>query len=511
MKIGICQFSQETNTFSSERFGFYDLCPNGWIMPCNLIDSFRNTGTYLGGAIKAAEEEGAEIIPIHSAVSTAGPLMTDECVKYVLDTICRDLEEKLWEMDGLFLAMHGGGAVNDKNDNLDLEAYTLRRIRKVVDDMLIMSSLDMHCNISPDMLKLSDGLFPIKNFPHTDLADASYLATKTLIRAIRGEVEPVMSWTSIPQIYPNTTTSTLVSPMKDFKERFEKFQQEHGYIDVSVCQGFSANDQYWSGASVLITADRPAGNESNELAAELWNVRKKFEPKRLTAHEAMDEAVSKRKTGYVIINESTDNPGSGCPGSGTHLLRELIKRNIPGSVFMHICDAEAANEAHKAKVGDKINISIGGKSDPVCGEPIVLEGAEVLNLSNGEIRYVSPMNYKMRSSLGLSARLRYGNVEIVVVSAKVQSHDDRSLLATGADIADYNLVCLKSAVHFRGYFQERADAIVTVETPGLRSTDLKSYQYQNIRRPIYPLDEINEFKPRYIIKKFRDANLIEEV
>jgi len=491
MKIIIGTFGQETNTFTPDRIGFEKLAPAGWVKAETMVEKLRGTGHYIGGAIKAAEEYGVQVVPIDSIDLIGAPIMTEECLEYCLDHICEEIKEKLEGVDGIYLGMHGGGRTEEVDD---LEAYTLKRIREVAGDLPIMSSLDLHCNMTPERVALSDGLFVIKEFPHIDMDTAGYLATKTLIRTLRGEIKPVMTLVNIPVLLPNTTSTTYQNPMKEIKELVAKTCEENNFIDASIVHGFSANDQYWAGSSILIVAERDATKEANELAEYFWSKREEFNPKPLNPTQAIDEALEKVKDGYVIINEATDNPGSGCPGDGTHLLRELIERDISDTVFMSILDPEVAEQAHKAGVGSFIDINLGGKTVQIAGDPVELKNVEVLNLSNGNFRVVSPLDYGVKKSLGKSARLRHNNVEIVVISIRDQAFDDRGLLMTGADINDYKIVCLKSANHFRGYFQDRADDIVTCDTPGVRPTNLKLNPYKYVRRPIYPLDDNVLFK-----------------
>ena len=68
-----------------------------------------------------------------------------------------------------------------------------------------------------------------------------------------------------------------------------------------------------------------------------------------------------------------------------------------------------------------------------------------------------------------------------------------AMVITGTGTEHYRIVCLKSANHFRGFFQPRADAIVTADPPGLRCSDLTTYNYRNMRSPLYPLDENTTF------------------
>lgn len=56
-------------------------------------------------------------------------------------------------------------------------------------------------------------------------------------------------------------------------------------------------------------------------------------------------------------------------------------------------------------------------------------------------------------------------------------------------------IVLKSKHHFRAHFQSISRQIVTVDGGGLGSVVLKGggTLYKNVRRPIWPLDEINSY------------------
>jgi len=487
MRIMLCAFGQETNTFSPKRLSFSQFLPNGWQDRRGLIKAYRGTRSYLGGAIRGCEEFDAEMVPLDSVPIDGGALMTSACVEACLDHLCRQVKEHFAGTDGMFLAMHGAGSAEGIED---LEGETLRRIRCIVGkDYPIMSSLDIHCTITPEMLRLSDGLFVIKEFPHTDMAEAGYLAVKTLAHTVQTGMRPVMHWCPLPILLPNTTTSTLEKPMAAVRDHFAAYAKAHGLLDATLVQGFSANDQHWAGASVLTVGWDSHPEHARLLARWFWQRRHDFDPHPNSAAQALDMAQAYDGPGYAIINESSDNPGSGCPGDGTHLLRELVRRDAPGSLFMFVVDPETAAKAHEAGLGAKFKARIGGKTAPVCGEPVELE-VEVLGLADGVFKYVTPQNRGVEVSIGLTARLRHSNVEIVVATECSQSFDDRPLWITGANIEDYRIVCIKSAGHFRAYFQDRAGCIIPCEMPGLRSSDLKTYPYKKVRRPIHPLDDI---------------------
>ena len=63
MKIAICEFSHEGNSFSPELADFARFAPNGWEEPDILLDMYRGTQSFLGGMIHVAEREGVDTAP----------------------------------------------------------------------------------------------------------------------------------------------------------------------------------------------------------------------------------------------------------------------------------------------------------------------------------------------------------------------------------------------------------------------------------------------------------------
>jgi len=492
LRILICQFGNETNSFSLGKTTWETLVPNGWVKKEDVLPLFEGTASYVGGAIRAMREENVEPLPIDLATKGgnfgAGPTMTMDCARYAMDHITQQVKENLSQIDGVFFAVHGGGRTETEDD---LESYCFRRMRSVIGDLPMMSSLDAHANLSHEMVSLSDGLFGIKTVPHVDCADAGFRAAKALIQTIRGEIKPQMALCRLPLLIPATTGFTLSGAGKEILEYNRDYREAHKLLDATFFFGFSANDTYCSSASVLVVADGYVPTkEAEELAEFAWNRRNCFAGESLSCAQALDRAETLVKEGYVVINEASDNPGGGAPGDGTHLLREMLKRDRKGYVMGPLCDPEAAAYIHENhRVGDRICIAVGGKTDPRCGEPVLLEDALVVNLCDGKLISAAPINCGVAMDYGKSVRLRQGNVEIILVSDRFQTYDDRPFLMTGCDLSQARVLGLKSMNHFKGYFQHTADAIVTADPPGVCPIDLTQYPYQNLCHPILPLDD----------------------
>ena len=107
MKILLTQFGNETNSFSLGKTTFETLVPNGWVKGEDVLAQFKGTATYLGGALRAIEEEGAEALPVDLATRGghfgAGPLMTAQCAEYVMDHITEEVKKHTGEfVENLF-------------------------------------------------------------------------------------------------------------------------------------------------------------------------------------------------------------------------------------------------------------------------------------------------------------------------------------------------------------------------------------------------------------------------
>ncbi|MDW9819290.1 MlrC domain protein [Sinorhizobium medicae] len=496
MKVLFGMLAHETNTFASGMGDFKRWASNGWSVGEEIFAKYRNKVSYPAGMIKAAEEDGVELIPTIS-LSNCGPKPTKEAVEYAVAELIKAAKERKGEYAGICLALHGAGCAENTDD---LEAYTLKRVREVVGpDMPITVTLDLHGNITPEMVELANGLFGCKQYPHIDEADTGYSAMKTLIRMLREEARPQTALVQLPLLVAPPIACTFDKPMKPITEYVANYAAKHGLIDAAFFHGFPNADLPCVGASVVVVAEKGAKEAAAEIAKYIWEMREQLKFEGLMPDAAVDRALAELKkpgTGYVVINEISDNPGAGAPGTGTHLLRELLSRNLEKTIFGYIHDPDIALLAHKVGVGEAVSGLLGGKTDKIHGAPIELHNATVCSLSDGNATFVSPMMEGLPECYGKTARLRVGNVEIIVTELLgEQTYDDRPFYVTGADITQYDIICLKSENHFKSFFQPRAKAIVATDPPGIGTSNFDFYNYQRIRRPIYPIDRETTFSP----------------
>ena len=98
------------------------------------------------------------------------------------------------------------------------------------------------------------------------------------------------------------------------------------------------------------------------------------------------------------------------------------------------------------------------------------------------------MNKGLKQDLGTCVRLIIGNVDIIVSSKANQTMDNQIFVLHVIDISDYKIIGLKSSQHFKAYFEDISKNIISLNPPGIHTSDLSVINFKNIKRPVFPLD-----------------------
>ncbi|MBR2615496.1 MAG: M81 family metallopeptidase [Clostridia bacterium] len=485
MKVLVGHWGHEANTFAEKPAEYDEYTSRGITFGKESIRAHEGAPSFLGGIIRACREEGIEMVPT-CAYTAAAPTLSRDCTEQMLESILSVCRAHKGELDGVCIALHGAG-VSVLDD--DLETFVLKRIREILgNEIPITVPMDLHGNVSQEMADLTSGLFGIRKYPHTDKEETAYRSMKALARVMRGEIHPTTAVCHLPLLIPIAAGQTVNPPFPELEEAFREVIERDGLVDASLFHGFPYADVKDGTASVVVVAESGAEEAARRLGALVWKKRHQLKAESIDCKKALDLAESAEGEGYVVINEMSDNPGGGCPGDGTHLLREMIRRNLPGSIFGYMVDPKAVEEIFRYRPGDRMALTLGGRHEAIFGEPLSLE-VEVIALSDGTSYYTSPNLKGLECRLGKCARVRSGNVDIVVGCARNQTFDDRPFAVTGADLKDYRFVGLKSTQHFRAYFAAHAKAIIPCDPPGLNCGNLGVFEYKKIPRPVFPLDE----------------------
>jgi microcystin degradation protein MlrC len=492
MRVALAGFSHETNTFSQSPTGLGEFVANGLFRGRELLD-LGGTNTVVGGAIdRIAQSTELELVPVLATSAIPGGLVTAAAVEAIEGEIVAGLERA--KPDAVVLDLHGAMVTESSDDG---EAATLRRVRNIVGaSPPVVAVLDLHANLSQEMVDYADVLLLYNTYPHVDMAERGAEAVDLAVRIARGELEPTSALAKLPMLPPGPKQFSRVEPTRSIMGRVAALELLPNVVDVGVAFAFPYADCPFPGMGVVVTTDGEpdlAARLAEEMKEFIWDRREEFRPEVATVEEAVHAAMSE-PAGPVVLADLGDNPGGGSACDGTALLWALLDLGAGGAAFAVIVDHEALDAAFAAGVGGRLDLSLGGKTDDLHGFPIPVT-ATVQSLSDGRFVYEGPMDTGRHDSLGRTAVLacdgRHGNVvEVIVCERRIQPLDAAIFRSQGIEPTTRQILVVKSTVHYRGAFGPMASRIIEVDTPGLTSIDFARFPYRRLARPIWPLDPL---------------------
>ena len=490
MRIAFGGFVHETNFFSSITISREFMNANTQEGQA-LLDAATGLRSYLGGFVDEAKQWDVELIPTHFVgLAPSGPC-DPEGVAYSCDRLVQMLYDayQAQPYDGIALFMHGGAAAVGFPD---IEGTIIKAIRKKLGmEIPIGVVLDLHGNVTPDMVDNSTMLMGCKHYPHIDEYEEGREMFRLLCDKIQNGYRVYQKLVRLPWLLvPAEGVTAPGRPAYDVQQMCITREQEDGdLLQASFFQGFPYADVTDACVSVITVAktQEAADRHALEIARYAWDRRGDFTIPKYSAREAVELALSMGE-GPILIHDSSDNPGSGTPGDGTYLLRELLRQNVPtGYGFMY--EPEVALQATKAGAGATISCRLGGKADTLHGEPIELKEAYVKCVSDGRFVQQSIIGRGSEYNLGPMACLKVGNVEIAVGSVRLQTFDEGPFVAAGITWRNKRLLALKSAQHFKGWWADKVAGIVACDGPGVGSGDLTTFDFQHANTSYYPLGQ----------------------
>ena len=489
MRLLIAMMNHETNTFSPVPT---PLARFGPLYSDAAIRAYRGTGTGLGAYLDLAEREGAEIVlPIAAGASPSGPV-EEAAYKHITDTICEAAAKG--GFDAIMLDLHGAMVTQSLEDG---EGEFLKRLRAIDPKTPIAVSLDMHANLYDAMIANATVVTGYRTYPHIDTYETAKLAGEILLRAMRGEVKPVMAWRNEPMLPHVMRQGTDDHPNKELQHRCAAMSAE-GALAASLFTGFPHADITNAGLSAVVVTDgdrKLAEELRDELLGRAWVEREAFvyriEPLQQSVARAKAMPPSPPGQGPIELLDHYDNCASGGTMDTTAVLAEILRQGLEDVAAFAIYDPEAVQRAIAAGIGAQVTLSIGGKikMPAIPGEspPLTLTGT-VKTISNGRYKNRGPMARGVAMDIGAAVVLDTGAAEIVLISRHVEPSDLNCLLSLGIDPLQKRYVMLKCRIHWRAGLGKLAKAVVECAGVGVCTSDYSQLRFNKVRRPIYPLD-----------------------
>jgi microcystin degradation protein MlrC len=450
----------------------------------------------LDGFLSVARREGWEVVP--SVVYTGGASGTvDHAVfEAFWAEVKPALQKALAEgLDAIHLSLHGAMVTSECHDP---EGELMERIRAMpgAETLPIYGVGDLHGTLTPKMGVLSDCIIFYQECPHTDQFDSAVRSTELLVRRLKTGIKPKHRVLVTPIVWPATGTGTKDGPMRTLEDAARRLEREvPGMLAVNVVGGYSFSDVPHAGVAFSVItegSEEDAQAALNELGKIAWDMRHGGIP---FEHD-LDQVVRDFKPGGkgpVLIVEPADNIGGGAPGDGTDVMRAMLKYDVQGAGVV-IADAESVAALADVPVGGRKTLAIGGKGSPLDPGPVTLE-VELVSRSDGRFELEDHHSHLVGSlgkiiNMGPSAVVKHRGLTILLTSRKLPPFDLGQWRSQGVNPEDLTMVGIKAAVGHRVAWEPIASASYTVVTSGPCTSDLTRLPFKNLRRPIFPLDRM---------------------
>ena len=348
------------------------------------------------------------------------------------------------------------------------------------------------------MCKLADGLVAYRNNPHTDGKATGMRAAALLDRCLRQGRRPRMHRCRVPLLLAPPATGTQSDPMQSLTRLARSLETADPSLwAYNVVPGFSFADTPDSGLTLsVVTVAEPdeARSQLQTVAALAWKLRDSGAVN-YSSPQTVLTSVPAATRGPILLIEPADNIGGGAPGDGTGILRAFLACGSERALLA-INDPLAVEQLTGAPLGGRATLSIGGRGWALDLGPIEI-AAVLVSRGSGAFRFEDPLNHMASATgagfdMGPSAVVRVAGVTILLTSHKTPPFDLGQYRSQGIDPEKYQWIGIKAAVGHRQAYDPIAAASFYVDTPGPCSSNLAQFPFRHLRRPVYPLDAIEQ-------------------
>lgn len=459
-------------------------------------------GSPTAGFLEEAQRFGWDVRPTIDA--RAVPSGTVEDVAF--ETYWTEFERRARPIlaagiEAIFLVLHGAMTTASIED---AEGEFLERLRALpgAAGRPLFGVLDLHASVSARMCAQANGLVAYCKNPHTDARATAVRAAGLLDRCLREKIMPRMGWCRVPIVWAPPGTGTDTEPMISLRALADKVEATEPDIwAYNIVPGFSFADTQETGVTLSVVSVAQPDVTRQQLArgADLaWELRARGEVQYPPVRTVLAQ-LGPTPAGPVILVEPSDNIGAGAPGDGTGVLRALLENPVT-SALVSINDPEAVRNLSGLPIGGTMRLAMGGRGWSLDEGPVELEvtlvsrsdGHFTLEDANSHLASMSGLTFEM----GPCAVVRHASLTILLTSEKTPPFDLGQYRSQGIEPKDFAVIGVKAAVAHRRVYDPIARASYMVDTPGPCSSNVASFPYRHLRRPVYPLDSIAQ--PQFI-------------
>ena len=433
----------------------------------------------------------ADIIPIVVADAEPGGSIDQAFFERTLGAMDSRLSEA-GPLDGVYICSHG--AMRATAD-WDPDATLYAMVRGIIGpDVPMIATLDLHANVSQKMVDLADVLVAYRTNPHVDQR-ARAVEAASIMNEIWSGMRPHVAHIKIPLAAPTVTLLTKEGPYADLIN-YGQTKVGGDILNVSITAGFIYSDSPKCGMSVIVTSRNGARAGmalARDIAARAWGEHTRYQKGLTALARAVGIAVAAGRDSSLhphIMADVADNPGGGGSGATTFIIKAFLDASVSSAFIGLISAPDIAAKAHAVGVGGRFEASFNTIPKTAFDKPLSAN-VTVEAVTDGVL--VGRRGYMQGRAidLGPCALLAIGGVKVGVASHRKQCADPAMIEQFGLDIRDFQTVVVKSRGHFRAGFDEffPPERTLEIDCPGLTSPQLQNFDWRELPRPVYPLDQ----------------------
>lgn len=505
MRIAIGQLWQETNTFNPIPTTREDFEQFGIVRGPELIETMAQTNE-LGGFIQSlrAWPEQPDIVGLVRLPAWPSGTATADTFAWMRQEMGDALRRQL-PVDAVLLALHGALVAEEAPD---VEGEILQAMRELIGpDVPLVVTLDLHTNITDRMVRAADAIVLYHTAPHIDVFETGQRGAAVLRRLLVDGARPITAFQKLPLVVPaeRANTQDPASVSYALRERLQALERDPRILSAGLATVQPWLDIPELGSSVVIVAagdGELARRACSEIAEEVWRRRRDYLPELVSVADGV-RAAHQNPEGLVVLSDSADATTSGAPGDSNWVLRELLKYDWPRPALVTLVDPGLVEAAGQHGIGAEWTALLGGKRDQRFSQPLAVK-VKVHRLFNARFILSGHLARNMPIDMGPSAVLRCGQVHIVVTARSGPHFAPQLFQAAGLDPFAASVVVAKSPCGFRAAYERNARKVLVVRALGCAPSDFWTYDYHRIPRPLWPWDEMAEWRPAPVTTSRRD-------
>lgn len=487
MRFATLGLVHEANTFSplpADQRLFDD---GGILRGREIVEAYAGSDATMGGFLAADEWRDVDVVPLtYARLTPIGPITRDAFEALVDEMLEQLLRHGPW--DGVFLALHGAAVAEHL---LDADAEIATRIRRIVGpDIPVGASLDMHANISQQLVDALTVTTVYQTNPHVDARQRALDCADLVVRTARREIRPEQALVTVPLVANIARQDTSERPMSRLVTAAAKIARRPSMLSASVVEGFPYADVPQMGMSCLAISDgdpAAARAAARELGALTWSYRDDLQATGLSVDEALDIA-EREPHGPLVLLDVGDNIGGGAPGDSTVILEAAVKRGM-GSLVQTLWDSPSVRACLAAGIGATVQLDVGARHPHSPGSPVPVEG-RVRVVSDGRFEDPTPTHGGFRFyDMGPTAVLDTTDGHTLVLTSKqIMNSSLQQFLSVGVEPTRYRVVVAKGVNSPRAAYTPIASRLLVVDTDGITAMGLERFTYHHRRKPLYPFE-----------------------